>query len=420
MTSQGYALAREELIRALTAYSGITTSDGAADGTTLVDSNLIGKNDFITEKTIVITSGDAQYEDKGAASFNNVNGNITLQGTGFSAQIKAGTIYRVLNISSVEIDVANMDAKIGTAADPAGTTTLFAWLAKLLAHGGGLVHYGKVTQVDDSTHFRAASLTGFGDAYFANNYRAYVVRDAAGGGAAPQGEMRPCSAYDSTAGIFTHTAFSVSLAVDDEVLLLHERVAEIKDLIDRLTAARAGYLDELAAANIPADIDELKTSKGRQLFSMDFWSDPAEEVQLGDAVAGATVALPTVTVGDLPSGATIVRAIAMFKFRMIENTNVAANKLNGATVANTSQVIQVRDDTPGTWTDAINFVDDQFGLAAETREDGDVLIGSIDIAGSGKVDANDGYNFQWLLGRADLDYLNFNDVQCGLRIWYSV
>ena len=145
-----------------------------------------------------------------------------------------------------------------------------------------------------------------------------------------------------------------------------------------------------------------------------------EEVQLGDGVAGATVSLPTVTVADLPSGATIVRAIAMFKFRMIENTNAAANKLNGGTVANTSQVIQVRDDTPGTWYDAINFVDDQFGLAAETREGGDVLIGSIDIAGSGKVDANDGYNFQWLLARADLDFLNFNDVAVGLRIWYSV
>jgi hypothetical protein len=150
---------------------------------------------------------------------------------------------------------------------------------------------------------------------------------------------------------------------------------------------------------------------------MDFWSDPQEEVQLG-ATAG-TKTLPTVTVANLPSGATIVRAVAMFKFRMIENTNASANKLNGATVANTSQVIQVADDTPGTYYDAINFVDDQFGLAATTREGGDVLIGSIDIAGSGKVDANDGYLFRWLLARADLDNLNFNDVQCGLRIWYS-
>jgi hypothetical protein len=31
--------------------------------------------------------------------------------------------------------------------------------------------------------------------------------------------------------------------------------ADIDTLLARLTAARAGYLDELAAANIPADID---------------------------------------------------------------------------------------------------------------------------------------------------------------------
>ncbi|GAH43890.1 unnamed protein product, partial [marine sediment metagenome] len=227
-------------------------------------------NDFISEKTLLIMSGDAKDEDKGATSFDNSDGKVTLQGTGFSAQIKAGTIYRVLNISSIEIDVANIDAKIGTNTDPTGTTTLFAWLAKLFAHGGqGLVYYGKVTQVDDATHFRAAGLTGFGNDYFANTYRVYVVRDAAGGGAAPQGEMQPCSDYDSTDGIFTHTAFTADLAVDDEVLLIHERVAEIKDLIDRLTAARAGYLDELdfdlqgtlaaIAAYIDTEVAAIKT-----------------------------------------------------------------------------------------------------------------------------------------------------------------
>jgi len=248
MNSIGYALARAGLIRALTAYSGITTADGAVDGTTLVDSNLIGRNDFISEKTILIVSGDAKDEDKGATSFDNGTGTITLQGTGFSAQIKAGTIYRVLNISTVEIDVANINTKIGTNTDPAGTTTLFAWLAKLFSQGGqGLVYYGKVTQVDDVTHFRVAGLTGFGDAYFANNYRVYVVRDAAGLGAAPQGEMQPCSGYTSTNAIFSHTAFSVSLAVDDEILLLHERVAEVADLISRLGDPSAHTLTSLVA-----------------------------------------------------------------------------------------------------------------------------------------------------------------------------
>lgn len=59
-------------------------------------------------------SGDAKDEDKGAASFDNATGTITLQGTGFSARIKAGTIFRILNISTVEIDVANIKAVVDT------------------------------------------------------------------------------------------------------------------------------------------------------------------------------------------------------------------------------------------------------------------------------------------------------------------
>ena len=237
MVSIAHALAREALVRTLTAYSGITTEDGAFDGTaTLVDSNLIGRNDFIKEKTILIMSGDAKDEDKGATAFDNTDGKITLQGTGFSHQIKKGTIFRVLNISSIEIDVANMDAKIGTNTDPAGTTTLFAWLARLFAVGGqGLVYYGKVTTYTDTTHFKVSGLTGFGDTFF-KNYRAYVVRDAAGLGDAPQGEMQPISDYVSSDGTFTHTDFTTPLAVDDEVLILHERIAEIKDIHDYIDA----------------------------------------------------------------------------------------------------------------------------------------------------------------------------------------
>lgn len=150
---------------------------------------------------------------------------------------------------------------------------------------------------------------------------------------------------------------------------------------------------------------------------LDFWSNPQEEVQLGDAAA-TIVLTPTVTVADLPAGAVVVRAIAMFKFRMIENTNAGANKLNGSTVAATSQVIQVNDSGGTGYIDAINFIDDQFGLAATTRESGDVCIGSIDVAT--RVDGNDTYTFRWLLSKADLDNLNFNDCQVGLRIWYSV
>ncbi len=229
--------------------------------------------------------------------------------------------------------------------------------------------------------------------------------------------------------------------------------AYVDELEGRLTAARAGYLDELAAANIPADIDTLLVrlsavragyldeldfdlqgtlatiaayidaeitaiiaSQARELFTLDCWSAGLEEVQINQA--GATVALPDIVLAKLPAGATVVKAIVMFKFRMIENIYAGVNKLDGATVAATSQVIQIRDDSPSAYVDAINFVDDFFTFAAVGREGGDVIIGTLDVAAI--VDGNDTYNLQYLLGKADQDFINFNDCQVGLRIWYSV
>lgn len=162
--------------------------------------------------------------------------------------------------------------------------------------------------------------------------------------------------------------------------------------------------------NLQTDIDNLDTALGRVLCSMDFWSAPQEEVQV-TSVAGDK-GLPNVTLADLPSGATIVRAIAMFKFRMVENSHAGVNKLAGA------QNIQVRADTPGTWRNAITLVDALFTLADSAREGGDVLLGGNDIAV--EVDGNDIYEFQWASALADQDNLQFNDVQVGLRVWFSL
>jgi len=162
-------------------------------------------------------------------------------------------------------------------------------------------------------------------------------------------------------------------------------------------------------------ISEVQAGIASLASVVDFWSEPAEEVQVN--AAGVTVTLPSVIIDGIPAGAAVIRAIAMLKFRMVENTNAAANKLNGATVPESSQVIQVRDDTPGAWIDAIDFADDQFSLEGQTREGGDVCIGSKDI--SGVIDGNDNYEFRWLLAKADLDFINFNDVQMGIRVWYA-
>ena len=112
MAGDAHALARDELIRILSVYTGTTTGDGAADGSTLIDSGLIGVNDFVTDKTILIMSGDAIYETKQATVFNPVTGAITVDPV-FSAQILTGVLFRIINLpagSSLAIIIAVITA----------------------------------------------------------------------------------------------------------------------------------------------------------------------------------------------------------------------------------------------------------------------------------------------------------------------
>lgn len=101
-----FALAREEMIRALTAYSGIATADGASGATSLIDSALIGKNDFLTGKSILIMSGDAQYETTGISAFDDTTGEITFA-SALSAQIVAGVSFRVLNVLPESVHISS-------------------------------------------------------------------------------------------------------------------------------------------------------------------------------------------------------------------------------------------------------------------------------------------------------------------------
>jgi len=102
-----------------------------------------------------------------------------------------------------------------------------------------------VTTATDANNFAAASLAGFGDDAFLF-YRIYVFRDAGGAGAAPQDSWTNCTNYVSATGAFTHAAMGANLAVGDTVLIVHQQIYNILLLTDRLTAARAGYLDFLA------------------------------------------------------------------------------------------------------------------------------------------------------------------------------
>jgi len=114
MENRGHALGRYELLRVLTAYQGITTANGAADGSTLIDSNLVGRNDFVTGKTILIMFGNALDEDLGAVGFAPLTGTISVEPVGFKSQIVAGVTYRILNLSSVETKISVIIALLGS------------------------------------------------------------------------------------------------------------------------------------------------------------------------------------------------------------------------------------------------------------------------------------------------------------------
>jgi hypothetical protein len=151
--------------------------------------------------------------------------------------------------------------------------------------------------------------------------------------------------------------------------------------------------------NVTADAIKARTDRNEIIKT--FFSPCQIEVVADTSHTDAN--LPTVTLPDIAG--TITHVYAGFKFRMIENTNAAVNKLSGA------QEIQV--DT----VDAINFVDDQFGLAASTREGGDCIIGSVDLVAT--VGAfNHAYAFVWDEPLTDQDALHFNDVQTFLIVSY--
>ncbi len=147
-------------------------------------------------------------------------------------------------------------------------------------------------------------------------------------------------------------------------------------------------------------------SKGRQ--PMDFWSDVDDEIDLPAVAADTT--LPSVVVSGVPSDAKLERVVAMLKVRAIENNAGGANGIKG------TQNIQVRK-VGGSWVNAINLADNQWLVAASTREFGDILIGDNDVKAT--VDGDGTYNFQFASALVDLASLRLNDVLVGLRFFFS-
>lgn len=222
---------------------------------------------------------------------------------------------------------------------------------------------------------------------------------------------------------------------------------DLDTLLTRLTATRAGYLDELdfdldarlgapAGASISIDVAAIKTVADavkaktdnlpsdpaddsdidaqliRKVSCMTFWSDVDDSISL-PAVAADTN-LPDIVINGIPSGSTLVRVVVVLVIRAIENTSASgANAINGA------QNIRVKKSTGAWGTDdviALNLADNQWTVAASTREYGDVKIGDNDV--KTEVDGDATYNLRFEDALVDYANLQLNDVQVGLRVWF--
>lgn len=125
----------------------------------------------------------------------------------------------------------------------------------------------------------------------------------------------------------------------------------------------------------------------------------------------ASLVLPSVVIGDLPDGITIDRVIAAIAWRKQVDSSALLNAIN------TAQQIQVRDDTPGIFRNAITISDNSLETAASATEGGLMLLGDSDI--SVEVDGVDTYEFQWQNARVDGASLTLHDFQTYLIIEYS-
>ena len=319
---------RSVIQRALVSFTGTTTSAGNAGGSTLVCSALTSQADFDRQQ-IIITSG--AYTGKSADIVGATTGGTVTMSPAYGAQIGSGVNFVIMTglPTSSEIgdpsgdtltsiaakwgDIArSLDAILGARWDTSGDlgTDIGAMLYK-----AGLVHYGVVASIPGANTFIVTEFIGLGSGKFAgatNPYQVFVLRDAGGAAAAPQGELQPVTAFNSTTGQIDHSAFTAALVATDEILLVHPMIAGILTLLNRLTAARAGYLDNINNANLAtiADISTFDATKIGYLDELAAANLPTDIAALNTLLSNATYGLAALEtlVDDLESRLTAARA----------------------------------------------------------------------------------------------------------------
>ncbi len=199
------------LLQAHISYQGTTTASGSVGGTTIICADLVNEPNF-DGLMLKILSGPSA----GQARFIQVMAGTTLTvGIGFTnsagaaQQITAGVNFVILT---------SMAGGGGPGPSPEES----------------LSYYGIVDAVPGANQFTIGALAGLGAGKFAgatNPYQAFVLRDAGGASAAPQGELQAITAYVTATGVFTTAAFTAAVGIGDEILIVHPSIAAILTIL---------------------------------------------------------------------------------------------------------------------------------------------------------------------------------------------
>jgi hypothetical protein len=215
------------------AYKGIVTAVPAANRYTVPQfiglgiGKLIGVTNpyalFIFRKGTG-TGLAPQGEIQNVTAYNSVTGEVTA--AGYTVAVTVGD-----EVMLVHPSIANAVAMTG------GLGTILTAITQTT----GLCYQGTVTAVPGVNQFTIPTLAGLGavkfiDTGLVNQYYAFVLRDAGGAGAAPQGESQPITNYATLTGNFSANAFTVPVNIGDEILIIHPFLARIMNLVGLPTA----------------------------------------------------------------------------------------------------------------------------------------------------------------------------------------
>jgi len=120
------------------------------------------------------------------------------------------------------------------------------------------------------------------------------------------------------------------------------------------------------------------------------------------SVAGHKIIKTGFPITLIPSGVTL-NYVHIYVFSQVtENTNAAANKVDGA------QNIQIQKAIGGFWTNCVAILDDALRVPATTRDMGRLLGVPVDC--KSEVDGNGSYDIRWTNAKMDVNSLNLDDV----------